>query len=310
MTKRAIIFSGQGAQFVGMGKDLADAFPACKALYDKADEVLGYELSKICFEGPAEELTKSNHCQPAIFVTSIACYTALNESVPGLDVSMMAGLSLGEWSALHAAGALSFEDTLRALEARGRAMQDACEENDGSMVSVIGLNMDQLGQICEDAGVEIANLNSTAQTVLSGARANIEKAAAMATELGAKRAIVLPVAGAFHSVLMASATPKLEAVLNDVPVKAPRIPVIANVTGKAHGGADDIRAEMLKQVTSSVHWYESIDEMTAAGVTEFIECGPGKVLTGLIKRIAERGTPLHNIQDMATLEKTVAALAG
>ena len=308
MTKRAIIFSGQGAQFVGMGKDLADAFPACKALYEKADSVLGYELSKICFEGPAEELTKSNHCQPAIFVTSIACYTALKESVPGLDVAMMAGLSLGEWSALHASGAMSFEDTLRVLEARGRAMQDACDEKDGSMVSVIGLNMDQLAEICEATGVEMANLNSTAQTVLSGERAGIEKAAAMATEMGAKRAIVLQVAGAFHSSLMASATPKLKVVLDAVTVQPPTIPVMANVTGAAHGTADEIRAEMLKQVTGSVHWYESIDAMTAAGVNEFIECGPGKVLTGLIKRIAERGTPLHSIQDVATLEKTVAAL--
>ena len=308
MSKRAIIFSGQGAQFVGMGKDLAEAFPACKALYEKADEVLGYELSKICFEGPAEELTKSNHAQPAIFVTSIACYTALKEKVPGLEVAMIAGLSLGEWSALHAAGALSFEDTLRVLEVRGRAMQEACEERDGSMVSVIGLSMDQLKEICEKDGVEMANLNSEAQTVLSGERAGIEKAAATATEMGAKRALVLNVAGAFHSSMMASATPKLEAVLNNVEIKAPSIPVVANVTGKPHGTPDEIRETMLAQVTGSVHWYESINAMTEAGVTEFIECGPGKVLTGLVKRIAPRGTPLYNIQDVATLEKTAAAL--
>jgi [acyl-carrier-protein] S-malonyltransferase len=310
MSKRGIIFSGQGAQFVGMGKDLADAFPACKALYEKADEVLGYELSKICFEGPAEELTKSNHCQPAIFVTSIACYTALKEKIPNLEATMTAGLSLGEWSALHAAGALTFEDTLRVLETRGRAMQDACEERDGSMVSVIGLSMDQLNEICKTAGVELANLNSEAQTVLSGEREAIEKAAAIATEMGAKRAIVLQVAGAFHSSLMASATPKLEAVLNNVTINEPSIPVLANVTGQVHGSPDEIRATMLKQVTGSVHWYESINAMTAAGVSEFIECGPGNVLTGLIKRIAERGTPLHNVQDMDTLEKSVAALAG
>ncbi len=310
MATRAIIFSGQGAQSVGMGKDLADAFPACKALYDTADEVLGYKLSDICFEGPAEELTKSNHCQPAIFVTSIACYTALKETVPGLDVAMMAGLSLGEWSALHASGALSFEDTLRVLETRGRAMQEACDEKDGSMVSVIGLSKDQLLEICEATGAEMANLNSEAQTVLSGERESIEKAAAMASEMGAKRAIVLQVAGAFHSSLMASATPKLAAALNDVAIETPAIPVLANVTGQPHGGADDIRATMLKQVTGSVHWYESINAMTAAGVAEFIECGPGKVLTGLIKRIAERGTPLYNIQDVASLEKTAAALVG
>ena len=308
MSKRAIVFSGQGAQFVGMGKDLAEAFPSCKALYEKADEVLGYELSKICFEGPEEELTKSNHAQPAIFVTSIACYTALKEKMPELEIAMTAGLSLGEWSALHAAGALSFEDTLRVLEVRGRAMQEACEERDGSMVSVIGLSMDQLKEICDKDGVEMANLNSEAQTVLSGERANIEKAAATATEMGAKRALVLNVAGAFHSSLMASATPKLEAVLNSVEISTPSIPVVANVTGKPHGNPEEIRETMLKQVTGSVHWYESINAMTEAGVDEFIECGPGKVLTGLIKRIAPRGTPLSNIQDIATLDKTVAAL--
>jgi len=308
MSKRAIVFSGQGAQFVGMGKDLAEAFPACKALYDKADEVLGYGLSKICFEGPEEELTKSNHAQPAIFVTSIACYTALKESVTGLEIAMMAGLSLGEWSALHAAGALSFEDTLRVLAVRGQAMQEACEEKDGSMLSVIGLAREQLEEICEKCGIELANLNSEAQTVLSGERAGIEKAEAMAKEMGAKRALVLNVAGAFHSSLMASATPKLEAVLKDVEIKAPQIPVVANVTGKPHGSPEEILATMLKQVTGSVHWYESINAMTEAGVTEFIECGPGKVLTGLIKRIAPKGTPLQSIQDAATLEKTVAAL--
>jgi [acyl-carrier-protein] S-malonyltransferase len=187
-------------------------------------------------------------------------------------------------------------------------MQEACDEKDGSMVSVIGLSMDQLKEICEATGVEMANLNSTAQTVLSGEREGIEKAAAMATEMGAKRAIVLQVAGAFHSSLMASATPKLEAVLSNVDVQAPSVPVVANVTGEPHGDADAIRDTMLKQVTGSVHWYESVNAMTAAGVTEFIECGPGAVLTGLIKRIAERGTPLHNIQNAATLEKTVAAL--
>jgi len=308
MTKHAIVFAGQGAQKVGMGKDLVDTYPACKELYDKADEVLGYELSKICFEGPEEELMKSNHCQSAVFVKSIACYTALKAAVPELEVSMMAGLSLGEWSALHAAGAISFEDSLRVLEVRGGAMQEACEQSDGSMVSVIGLPKEKCIEICETVGVEVANLNSEAQTVLSGEREKIEKAAALAKEMGAKLAVVLKVAGAFHSSLMASATPKLEAVLNTVEMQPPAIPVVSNVTGQPHGGVADIRATMLKQVTGSVHWYESVNTMTAAGVGEFIECGPGNVLTGLIKRIAERGTPLHNIHDMESLEQTIATL--
>ncbi len=309
MSKTAVVFSGQGAQFAGMGKDLAAAFPVCRDLFAKADAVLGYSLSSLCFEGPLEELTKSNHCQPAIFVTSVACFRALQSLVPGLDVAMMAGLSLGEWSALHAAGVLSFEDTLRVLQVRGRAMQAACEEREGGMISVIGLPEAALKEICGKTGLEMANLNAEDQTVLSGPRAGIVQAEALAKEMGAKRAIVLGVAGAFHSSLMASATPKLQAVLSAAQLKAPQVPVVANVTGRVHGGPDDIRREMLAQVTGSVHWYEGINAMTAAGVTRFVECGPGKVLTGLIKRIA-KDAQLFNIQDTATLEATVTALKG
>lgn len=308
MSKTAIVFAGQGAQFVGMGKDLAEAFPVCRDLYAKADEVLGYSLSTLCFEGPIEELTKSNHCQPAIFVTSVACYRALQSLVPTLDVAMMAGLSLGEWSALHAAGALSFEDTLRVLQVRGAAMQAACVEREGGMLSVIGLAADALQQICGKTGVEMANLNSAEQTVLSGPREGIAQAEALAKELGAKRAIVLGVAGAFHSAMMASATPKLETVLTDVQIQPPQVPVVANVTGRPHGDPAAIRSAMLAQVTGSVHWYETINAMTAAGVTRFIECGPGKVLSGLIKRIAS-GAQLCNVQDKTTLEAAVDACA-
>ncbi len=309
MSKTAVVFSGQGAQFVGMGKDLVEAFPVCRELYAKADAVLGYRLSSLCFEGPIEELTKSNHCQPAIFLTSVACFKALQAQMPGLEIAMTAGLSLGEWSALHAAGVLSFEDTLRVLQVRGQAMQAACEENAGGMISVIGLSSDGLRQVCEQTGVEMANLNAEDQTVLSGPREGIARAEVLAKELGAKRAIVLGVAGAFHSSLMASATPKLEAVLKAAQLKAPAMPVVANVTGQPHGGPDEIRRTMLAQVTGSVHWYESINTMSAAGVTRFIECGPGKVLTGLIKRIA-KDAQLFNIQDAPTLEATVAALKG
>ena len=305
---KAIIFSGQGAQFVGMGKDLADACRDCRGLYEKADEVLGYELSKICFEGPAEELTKSNHCQPAIFVTSIACYQALKGMVGDLSFAGTAGLSLGEWSALHAAGALSFEDTLRVLEARGRFMQEACAASDGAMLSIIGLDMPALETICEASGVTIANLNSSAQTVLSGERAAIEKATALATEAGAKRAIPLNVAGAFHSPLMIPAAERLAETLAGVTFNAPTMPVLANVTGLPHDPAN-IGDAMIKQVTGAVHWYPSIEWLADQGVDTYIECGPGKVLTGLIKRIA-KGASLHNVQDAATLESTAAALKG
>ncbi len=307
MRKAAIVFAGQGAQFVGMGKDLVEHYPVCRSLFEEADSVLGYAISALCFEGPQEELTKSNHCQPAIFVTSMACYRALASLVPDLDPVAMAGLSLGEWSALHAAGALTFADTLRILQARGAAMQAACEEQPGGMVSVMGVGRDDLVAICNESGVEMANLNSEEQTVLSGPKDGIEKAAFLAKERRAKRAIVLDVAGAFHSSLMRSAVDQLEAVMADVVISAPSVPVVSNVTGAPHGDVDAIRQAMLQQVTGSVHWYEGVAAMTAAGADTFVECGPGKVLSGLIKRIA-RGSTLLQVQDDASLKSTVTAL--
>ncbi len=295
----ALIFSGQGAQSVGMGKDLADKYPVCADLYAKADEVIGYELSKICFEGPDEELTKSNHCQPAIFVTSVACAKALEAEGVGPQAVAMAGLSLGEWTALHMAGVLSFEDTVKVLEARGRFMQEACDEQAGGMVSIIGLSREQLDGICAEAGVTVANLNSSAQTVLSGPKAGIEKAEAFATEAGAKRAIILNVAGAFHSPLMASAATKLDEVLAGVTFNEPTVPVLSNVMGEPHAGADAIRANMVRQVTDSVLWLSCVEWMQAQGVNRYVECGPGRVLTGLIKRIAA-GATLQNVNDVAS----------
>lgn len=306
MSSKAIVFSGQGAQTVGMGKDLADAYPECRALYDKADDVLGYSLSRICFEGPVEELTRSNHCQPAIFVTSMACYKALCLKAGEPDLVGTAGLSLGEWSALHMAGALSYEDTLRVLEARGRYMQEACEQREGGMVSVIGLPMEKLQEICGATGVEIANLNSAAQTVLSGPRDAIAEAEALAKEAGAKLAIVLKVAGAFHSSLMQPAAERLAETLAGVDIQSPRIPVIANVTGAPHGTPDEIREVMVKQVTCSVRWLSCIEWFVQNGATEYVECGPGKVLTGLIKRIDAKAV-LHNVQTVETLQNTIEA---
>jgi [acyl-carrier-protein] S-malonyltransferase len=220
----------------------------------------------------------------------------------------MAGLSLGEWSALYAAGVLSFEDTLKVLEARGRFMQDACDACDSGMVSVIGLSMDQLENICSETGVSIANLNSEQQTVLSGETAAVAAAAQMATEAGAKRAIVLNVAGAYHSPIMEPAAKRLEEVLAAVEVNEPKVPVVSNVTGKPHASVEDIRKDMINQVTSSVRWLASIQWFAANGVDAYVECGPGKVLSGLIKRIDKSAT-LNNIQDISTLEKTVEALS-
>lgn len=306
MSDRAIVFAGQGAQFVGMGKDLAEAYPECRELFDRADAALGFRISDICFNGPEDELTKSNNCQPAIFVTSIACYKALCLKTGGeISVAGTAGLSLGEWSALHMAGALSFEDTLKVLEARGRFMQEACEETESGMISIIGLSIDKLEEICKEAGIYIANYNSDAQIVLSGAKAGIEAAEKLAGEARAKRAIVLNVAGAFHSPLMQSAADRLGDVLKDVEIRSPKIPVVANVTGLPHGGPEEIREAMLKQITGSVRWLDGIQWFMGRGVKKYTECGPGKVLSGLIKRIDKEST-LSNVQDLQTLESAAA----
>ena len=307
MKQRAILFPGQGAQAPGMGKDLAGAHPECGALFARANEILGRDLAKLCFEGPAEELTRSHNCQPAIFVVSVAAYRALQKESPGASFAATAGLSLGEWSALHAAGALSFEDAVRVLEARGRFMQEACDQRPGGMVSVMGLPLDKAREIAQVAGVEVANLNSEDQTVLSGDRAGIEQAAKLAGEAGAKRAVVLNVAGAFHSSLMAPAAGRLEELLSRISFQAPSIPVISNVTGQPHGGPDDIRREMVRQVTSSVQWVSTVQWMRSSGMGEYVECGPGKVLSGLTKRI-DKDAVVHNIQDLATVKKVAAAM--
>jgi [acyl-carrier-protein] S-malonyltransferase len=307
MKKRAVVFAGQGAQFVGMGKDLAAAHPECQALFDRANAVLDFDLARLCAEGPIEEITKSDRCQPAIFVTSAMCYTAARKLYPELEITGAAGLSLGEWTALYAAGVLSFEDTVRILKVRGKYMQEACEERQGGMVSVMGLPVPELEKICAATGVQIANLNSPEQTVLSGEKTRIVEAEKMAQAAGAKKTVMLTVAGAFHSPLMASAAVKLEQALAGVVIQVPRVPVVSNVTGAPHGSPEAIKQAMVKQVTSSVQWVSGIEWFKRNGVTEYIECGPGKVLSGLIKRI-DRDAAVQSIQDVATLDKAVAAL--
>ena len=302
--KTGILFAGQGAQFVGMGRDLAEAFPACRDLFAKANEVLGYDLARLCFEGPETELVKSLHCQPAIFAVSLACCRALNPPTP----AAVAGLSLGEWSALCLAEAVSFEDGLRILAARGRFMQESCEEHAGAMLSVIGLGGEALAKIAADTGVEIANLNSPEQTVLSGPKAGIQQAEKLAGEAGAKRVILLNVAGAYHSSLMAAAAGKLEQFLQSVVIHPPRVPVVSNVTGLPHGTPEEIKRAMVRQVTSAVQWLASVQWFQQQGFQRYIECGPGRVLSGLVKRI-QAGAELLNIQDCPSLAKTLAALA-
>lgn len=301
MTKNVILFSGQGAQSVGMGRDLVEAFPACRALAARADEVLGFSITDVAFNGPEEQLTRSDCAQPAIFLVSAMCFEALKtKGMP--DVLAMAGLSLGEWTALYGAGVLSFDDALRVLRARGQFMQEACEQNRGGMLSLLGLTLEQAQVVAEKSGLEVANINAPGQIVLSGAADRIADAEAVAKELGAKRAIPLNVAGAFHSTLMAPAAAKLEAWLADIPFAAPQIPVISNVTALPHeNDPDAIRATMVQQVTGSVRWVESVEYLRNQGVAAYTECGPGKVLTGLVKRI-DNTASLNNIQGASDIQ--------
>ncbi len=300
MSATAVLFPGQGAQSVGMGRDLAGAFPVCRELYERADEVLGRDLSRICFEGPQEELTRSDNAQAAIFVTSAACALVFRKERGDLGVAATAGLSLGEYTALYFAGVLTFEDTLRVLRERGRFMQDACELNPGAMISVIGLDRVALEEVCRKSGTEIANINSPVQIVLSGSVDSIDKAAPLLNEAGARRAIRLNVAGAFHSSLMNPAAERLEEFLTTVSFKEPKFPVLSNVTGEPHGGAEQIRAQMVAQVNSSVQWVRTIEWMRGYGVNCYAECGPGKVLTGLVRRIDKESEKL-NIFDVPSL---------
>ena len=299
--KRAIIFPGQGSQVVGMGKDFAEAIPECKALFDRANEILGYDLSSICFEGPQEELNKSNHAQLGIFVASAAAFRALKIKKPDLEYDLLAGHSLGEWTALYVSGVVGFDDTIKILKARGEAMQAACEENPGAMLAVMGIDGNVLVQIANEAGCFVANFNSLAQTVLSGTATSIDKAEELVKSAGAKRAIRLPVAGAFHSPLMQPAADTMAAFLDTVGFAEEKIPVLSNVTAQPHGNAS-VKDDMVKQITSSVQWVSLIQWMASNGVEEIIECGPGRVLAGLIKRI-DKTVAVRNIGQLPDLEK-------
>ena len=307
MSDCCCIFAGQGAQTPGMDRDFAEADAEAMALFDKANAVLGFDLKKICFEGPAEDLTKSNICQPAIFVTSYAAYRALQKA-RATPFAAAAGLSLGEWSALCAAGVLDFDATLTVLEARGRFMQEACEATPSGMIAIVGASVAQLDELCAKTGCTPANINSAAQVVLSGDKAQIAAAATAAKELGIKRAIPLATAGAFHSKFMQPAREKLAPVLDGVTFHAPKIPVISNVTGQVHSSdPGEIKAVMLRQVTETTRWADDVAAAKALGCARFVEFGPGKVLSGLIKKI-DASLATFNVSDLATRDATAAAL--
>jgi [acyl-carrier-protein] S-malonyltransferase len=305
--KVAYVFPGQGAQTVGMGKDLYDSFDTVKTLFKQADEAVGFPLSKIFFEGPEEELRKTSNAQPALVAVSIACLRAAQE-VGGKNLpapSFMAGHSLGEYTALAAANVLDFSTVVFLAKERGRLMYEAGMKTTGSMMAIIGLDEAILAEVCKETNTVIANINSPGQLVISGAVENIAKAGEMAKAKGAARTLPLQVSGAFHSPLMQPAVDGMTQILAKVTFRDPIVPIIANVTAKPITSGSQVREELLKQLCSSVQWQRSVEYMAGQGVGKFIEIGPGKVLAGLIKRISKE-SEMANIGDA----NAVKGLAG
>jgi [acyl-carrier-protein] S-malonyltransferase len=310
MTKRiAILFAGQGAQAVGMGKDLAAAHPAAAQIFAEADAVLGRSLSGVTFEGPEEELTKTANCQPALFVHGLACLAALRAKIGEFPVALSAGLSLGEFTAHAAAGTFSFADGLKLVAERGRLMQEACERTTGSMAAMIGGEEADVRALAAECDVDVANFNSPGQIVLSGSVEGIDKAVAGAKAKGIRIAKKLNVAGAYHSRLMQSAADALAPTLTATPMQASRFPVVANVTARPVNDAAEVRAALAAQVTGSVRWTETIEYLVDVEKVElFLELGPGGVIAGLVKR-TRKETPVISITDCATLDAAIAQLA-
>lgn len=309
MKKTALLFAGQGSQFVGMGRDLCERFDVCRNLFANANEVLGRDLQRICFEGPEDVLTKTDNAQPGIFLMSLACLEALKSQVPDLKFDATAGLSLGEFTALAAADAVSFDDGLRMVQMRGRFMQEACDSTNGGMASILNMDDAALAEVCREADVDIANINCPGQVVISGDKDKIAKAVELAKARGAKRAIPLTVAGAYHSRLMEDAKHNVATSLVNLPMREPAMLVVANVNARPGTNVDEIKHLLVRQVTSSVRWSDSMQWLIEQGFTRFIELGPGNVLSGLMKRI-NKDVEMLNVSDCPSLEATVAKLRG
>lgn len=313
MTKPiGFLFPGQGAQFVGMGKDLYAESPAARALYKKADEILGYSLSQICFAGPEDELTRTLYAQTGILVTSLAALAALREKNPDLAPSIVAGLSLGEFTALTASGAISFEDALKLVQVRAEAMEDASKNKPGTMAFIMGLTVEQCVAVAQEAGCEVANLNAPDQTVLSGTFPAIEHACKIAEAKGAKRAMPLKVGGAFHSSLMGEAKSRLEVALTGTPILEPKCSFIPNVTAQKTSNPEEIRALLAKQLTSPVQWVRTMATAKESGITTYLEIGPGKILKGLARKCRPEfkvfsfgsAADFKSLESLALLEKS------
>lgn len=307
--KIGLLFAGQGAQAVGMGKDLAASLPVAAKVFERADAALGRDLSRIAFDGPDEELTRTSNCQPALYVHGLACLAALEEKVGKLTPAAAAGLSLGEFTAHAAAGTFSFEDGLRLVETRGRLMQEACDNTQGAMAAMIGADENVIRDLAVETDVDVANLNSPGQVVISGETPKVSLAVSLAKERGVRRATMLNVAGAYHSRLMNSAYEQLGEALAALQIDPPAFPVVCNVDATPVEDPDSIRRALQEQVTGTVRWWESIvymiDEMQ---VELFIELGPGGILAGLVQR-TRKGTPVISIGDAASVEEAAAKLS-
>lgn len=313
MTQPVILFSGQGAQKVGMARDWIESSPMARKMASVADATLGYSLTDIMFEGPEDALTATSKCQPALYLHGLIGLALLKERLAEFKPVAAAGLSLGEFTAHAAAGTFSFEDGLKLVSRRGTFMEEACEATEGAMAALIGGDEDKVRELAAATGVDIANLNAPGQIVLSGESAKIDDAVEKAKDYGIRRAIKLNVAGAYHSSLMASAQEKLAAELVDTPINLPveggaAIPVVANYTARPVSSEGEVRSTLTSQVTGSVRWVESIQYLIDAGHTQFVEIGPGKVLAGLVGKIS-RDVDVISVEDLPSLEAAIEKLS-